>query len=420
MVLWVQLFVLSAILLACALASAAEDGEVPEDVYIRLPEGTSPDFLHVGEITELNASVNGTFGSDLTNESHYEWNVSSDYVSWMPRQPNVIHVFPEASVKFVVTVTATIRGHSISTSIDLAAEIAVEDVRLTFHPPKELFFHGDEVALSVTFLDWKGTPIRVEMDLVWSVSAGLVTPTHGSQHVTWTIDEVGIQTIRVEYFYGYQHGAASYTVGVQHRLTSITLGDIPAEVEVLSSFNTTIMVLDSSGADVTSIADVLVLHDQVNVSDVSWTWDGDGKMAFNPVIPGPVSFMVVAELNGSVMNVNGTFMVTGSLPEPAQGPLIDHTLFVQLMMIVVITVTSILLFVTFKRSIKRFQNDEPIEMDTNVNGHMMTRDQIKYARYVAWMRAQEEERRSRSGRNYDRIVHIGNSPLDDDDAEDDL
>jgi len=399
------------IVLAAALAAAVEDDEVPAAIDIGIPEGRDTGFVHVGDPIQLNASVNGTSGSDLTNSSSFSWQVYPDLVSWIPRAHNVIDIYPEAEGELTVTVVATFNGHNVTRSMNLTLVRAVEDVRLAFDPPRGLIYHGDQVFLAVTLLDWRGNPIDVEADFCWSVDAGFLTHTPGHRRVSWMVEELGLHTITVEYTIGPQFGSASYTIDVQRKVSAIQLGTVPSEVEIFSSFNLSIKVLDSTGADVTKIADVSLILVEGNVSDVRWTWDTCGTMNINPVIPRQVLFLVVADLNGSNLQVPQSFRVTGSLPDEAEEvpEILEIIGFVPIAIVIMSTILILALMFYRLSFVDGHLRDELEELYTRSSGNPMSRKRAKMERDMP-------KRYSKFGIDIDTVQFNGS----DDDAEDDL
>ncbi|NIP36577.1 MAG: hypothetical protein GWN18_16575, partial [Thermoplasmata archaeon] len=92
--------------------------------------------------------------------------------SWLPRAPNVIHIYPEWYGDLVVNVTATMNGDSVSTSLDLRIVRTVEDARLVMDPLMFPVCHGDQVNFTVLLLDWMDRPINEGTELSWRVDDG--------------------------------------------------------------------------------------------------------------------------------------------------------------------------------------------------------------------------------------------------------
>ncbi|NIS12924.1 MAG: hypothetical protein GWN39_12770, partial [Thermoplasmata archaeon] len=98
--LWSSTVLVLTVLAIGALMANTASGETCEtlsNIEVRLTDGVDPLWVPVGTFTEVevNVSVIGSLGSDLTNDSQFLWEVSPDIVSWIPRAPNVIHIYPE-------------------------------------------------------------------------------------------------------------------------------------------------------------------------------------------------------------------------------------------------------------------------------------------------------------------------------------
>jgi hypothetical protein len=315
---WALLFVvLFVILAALAMEAEAEDLEGLDHIEVRFSEGVEPDWVPVGTFTELNASVVGTDGSNLTAVSEFHWEMSNDIVSWMPRAPNVIGLYPEWYGDLVVTVIATWRDQSISESIPITIVRTVVDVLLKMDGVRGPVCFGDTVPFNVSLLDWRDEPIREGADYEWQVETGDISPKADPSTVEWTIDELGYHTITVYYTYGPMVGAATYTLHVQRKLASLEVWPVTSEMELGSEVYVTVVVEDHTAMDATGDSDVSIEVTQGCVTALRWSWDASmGHLHIVAKRPGLVIFDVVADLDGSTVRTVSSITVTGELDEP--------------------------------------------------------------------------------------------------------
>ncbi len=348
----------------------ATEEESINDIEISLPDGTDPSCVPVGTSTEVWAFVHGTHGTNLTNESRYSWEVYSQVVSWMPRAPNAIAVFPEWQGEVTISVSATWNDVTITTIVHLVVVRLVTDVVLRVEPSPVPIFQGDQVHVTAGLLDWKGNEIDDGAQFCWSTDAGSLTYTHVAGRVIWFIEDIGLHTVRVEYLYGQQCGSATYTVDVQRRLSRIEVTGVPEMMGLNASVELDVRVVDVAGKDVTCMVDVTILLTEGNVSDIHWSWDGSGKLNLTPEVPGRAVFDVVADLNGSVVRASRVIWVTGSHPEPeAEDPpqILDQIPLSFVLLLVLVSVMTVGVVMVL-RSYSYSQYDELIEVYTRYVG----------------------------------------------------
>jgi hypothetical protein len=305
------------ILAAVALETEAIGTEVLDHIELRLSEGVEPDWIPVGTFTELNASVLGTNGTDMTNVSDLAWEISNELVSWMPRAPNVIDLFPEWYGDLVVTVIATWEGQTISTSVHLKIVRTVVDARLEMDPLTEVVCYGDQVYFNITLLDWRDEAITDGVGLSWQVGTGYLVHTDDPARVGWTIEAMGHHSITVLYNLGPMQGAATYSLEVHRKLVSVELFPPPTRIELGSEHNVTVKVLDHDMVDVTDLCEVSIAVTDGCQTALRWSWDpSTGSLDILAHRPGTVTYDVVADLDGST--VRGTYVtfVNGTLDEP--------------------------------------------------------------------------------------------------------
>jgi len=395
----------------CGLSLGLEEGQ--DTIEIVLPEGTDPAWVPVGEPLLVNVTLFTAEGDNLTASAEFAWNLTPDISSWMLTDGPAIRLWPESTGVLTVRVTSFLDGNFISTSIELELVNTVHDVKLERDPPAKPVLIGDVVYLTVNLYDHAGLPIMDEGEFCWSADSGHLTHTPGFRRVAWVQDELGTHTVTVHYTLGPQHGVATYTLEVQRRLSSIELGDIPDKVEVLTPFNTTVRVLDSEGEDMTGAAVVAVVMTSGNVSDLEWTWDGEGTLSVRPVVPGPVEFQINADLNGSVVSVPVSLHVTGSLPEEETGNYTD--VFEVLGPAGVVTIVSVVTTIILGPVVL-----EQVRRKRRMEGDLLA----TYARYLDTRRSEGTSkyarRRARELARARDSAEAGLFTWSDDGAEDDL
>lgn len=403
----VLIVIVLTILGAIAASVRATEDESINDIEISLPDGTDPSFVPVGTSTEVWAFVHGTHGTNITNESRYCWEVYSQVVSWMPRAPNVIAIFPEWQGEVVISVSATWNEVTITTTIHLAVVRVVTDVILRIEPSAAPVFQGDQVHVDVRLLDWKGNEIDDGAQFCWSTDTGSLTYTHMADRVIWFIEDIGLQTVMVEYLYGQQRGSATYTVDAQRRLSRIEVAGVPELMGLNATVELDVRVVDLAGMDVTSMVDVTILLTEGNVSDIHWSWDGSGKLNLTPEVPGRAAFDIVADLNGSVVRASRAILVTGSLPDPEEEdpPQILDLVPLQTVLLFILAIAMTVGVVMVLRAHLKGQSDELLE---------------SYTRYLE----ENAQRDGREGPMSGRAAKLGIDPIGDsyrwteDDADD--
>jgi hypothetical protein len=316
--LWFVLVVglLTLVTTLAALAVAGDD-ETINDIQVSLGEGVDPSWVPAGRLTEVNATVFGSHGTDLTNESEYHWEVSSDQISWMPRAPNVILIFPEWTTDVVINITATWNGSGVTTSVQLRTVRAVEDARLEMDPPNAPVCCWDSVRFTILLLDWRDEPILEGSEFNWSVTTGLLTSTEDAATMDWTLDQLGYQTIAVEYSQDQMRGSATFTVEVVRKLVSVEVMTMPSDMELGSVNLMAVTVQDHEHNDVTGETNVSVQVRKGSVGAIRWDWDrASGYLQIEAMRPGNMTLDLVADLAGSTVTTNYTLFINGTLDEP--------------------------------------------------------------------------------------------------------